>query len=170
MGILSKLFSKKDISSKKIASNPEKLFDENDPNEVFSLIRNLSWLVANVGSFSCVYIAYQDADKNNNGIPILSISANLDDWKSNGYHPNYESFVKLGLSKKSAKYLESIPFSESGDLLMFTFKNPPSHPSGFRTNMINEIHKGLSLSRFVQVGVRDIKIEDNTGVIICRVD
>lgn len=147
-----------------------KLFDENDFNEFLPLIRNLSWLVANVGSYSSLYVTYRDAAKNDSGVSVLSVCASLDDWITNGNTNTAESFIKNGISASVAKYLASVPFTIAGDALIFTFKNAPSSLSHLKSSIVSEIRSGLALSDYVKAGVRNIRIEENIGVITCRVD
>ena len=170
MGFFKRLFGNNNNTEPSTPSVSVKLFDENDINELFPLIRNLSWLVANVGSDSSLYITYVDASTSKTGVPVLGIAVNLDDWSSKGNTTNFDSFTQNGISANAAKYLESVPFTVAGDLLSFTFKNTPASPSSLKADMLNEIKIGLSLSRYVKSGVRDVKIEDYTGTIICRVD
>lgn len=165
MGFFSRIFGSNTTSSQ---NTP--LFNKDNPNEAYKLTRYLSWLVANVHSFSTIYIILEDASTSKSGVPTLSIAANLDDWHSNGCSPSYGTFVKLGLSQEAAKYLESVPFTLFGDSLMFTFQNISILPSQMHDNLMSEIKRGLSMSKFVQAGVCEIKIDDHRHTITCRVD
>ena len=151
-------------------STDTKLFNENDFKEFLLLVRNLSWLVANVGSFSTLYVTYRDASKSDVGVSVLSVCASLDDWTTNGNTNTAESFIKNGMPTSIAKYLASVPFTITGDALIFTFKNAPASLSHLKSSIISEIRAGLAMSDYVKAGVRDIRIEENIGVITCRVD
>lgn len=170
MGLFKWLFGSNNNTNTSSPSKTVKLFDENDINELFPLIRNLSWLVANVGSFSTLYVTYRDASKSDVGVSVLSVCASLDDWTTNGNTNNAESFIKNGMPPSIAKYLASVPFTITGDALMFTFKNAPASLAHLKANIVSEIRAGLALSDYVKAGVRDIRIEENIGVITCRVD
>lgn len=165
MGFFSYLFGRNTAPSQNVP-----LFNKDDPNEAYKLTRYLSWLAANVHSFSSIYIILQDAASNGSGVPCVTISANLDDWHSNNYTPNYETFVKLGLSQEAARYLESVPFAVTGDLLMFTFQNISIRPSQMHDDLMNELKRGLSMSKFIQAGVCEVRIDDYKRTINCRID
>lgn len=170
MGFLKWLFGNNNNTEVSTSSKSVKLFDENDINELLPLIRNLSWLVANVGSYSSLYVTYRDAAKSDVGVSVLSVCASLDDWTTNGNTNTAASFIKNGISVSTAKYLASVPFTTAGDALIFTFKNAPASLSHLKSNIVSEIRAGLALSDYVRAGVRDIRIEENVGVITCRVD
>lgn len=168
MGILKRLF--RNSNNANSSSQNVRLFDENDFKEFLPLVRNLSWLVANVGSFSSLYVTYRDAAQSDSGVSVLSVCVSLDDWTENGNTNTAESFIKNGISASVAKHLASVPFTVAGDALIFTFKNAPASLSPLKSSIVSEIRAGLALSDYVKAGVRDIRIDEKIGVITCRVD
>lgn len=162
--------SSKDMQSTvPVVEEPTKLFDPNNPNEIFDLVNTLSTVVANAGdSWLIVYL--QDENQAKGWKRQMGLLATIDDWNSKGFQVDEESFTKLGLSASCAKYLASVPFIISGDELKYDFTAVFDYPSNHDRFIVDEMQSGVAKSSYVMFGLRRISIQNNAGIIECKSD
>ena len=144
-------------------------FDSTNPHEIYDVVKHLSTIVANKGdSYLIVYL--QDENPNKGWHRKMGLTVNIDDWHSDGLRLDSASFIKLGLPFSAAQYLASVPFAVSGDDLKYDFPIPFDYPSTYARFIVEEMENGTRSSSYVQHGLRQIKIENNYGVISCKSD
>lgn len=147
---------------------PVALFNENNPHEIYDIVRALSTIVANVGD-SWLTVVMQDENPTKGWPRVMRITANIDDWHYKNYRIEKTSFMKLGLSPRDAEYLASIPFSVNGDSLEYEFPMPFDEPSCYKRFVLDEMRNGVANSSYVKAGLRTVSITDK-GFLQCKVD
>lgn len=171
MGLFKWLFgSNKDSSKQEYAVHAD-AYDASNPNEILKIVGAMCLIAANAGD-SHVYVALQDENPARGFSKGVTLLASIDNCSGSCTHDK-SSYLKFGISPKTAEYLATVPFkTKTGALdnhFEINFITLPDYPSSLTNAILNEMKKGVSQSRFIQAGVRTAQIRSNAGVLSCSI-
>lgn len=171
MGILKRLFGAKESTQQTHPTHNE-TFDANNPSEILKIVSAMCLIAANAGD-SNIYVALQDEDISRGFSKSISLLASIDNCSGSCTH-DASSYMKFGVSRTTASYLATVPFKTKEGTYSNDFKVEfcalPDYPSHLTNQIINEMRKGVSQSKFINAGVRHASINANMGVLTCSID
>lgn len=138
---------------------------------VYDVSLALSCLVTNADE-SWLHVVLQDENKEKEWPKVMSVSATVDNWRLEHLGitelHNVNSYRKLEVPEDIAQFLASIPFVTSRkNEIEYKFSTLPEYPSTYTHGVMDSMRKGCSMSKYAMV--RDVKIEDRKGFVVCNV-
>lgn len=150
--------------------SPTEPFDPTNPHEIYDVVHLLSAIVAEAGD-SRITVWLQDENPAKGWPKGMGLSVTIDSYYTKNHQvdfSDYSGFVKFGLPLSAAKYLASVPFTVSGNDLEYKFSHSLDYPSTYARFIVEEMEKGTRSSRYVQLGLRQITIENRDCLICCK--
>lgn len=170
MGLFGKLFSGKNQGTGSTKKTQMPVIRYNKEN-IYDVSLALSCLVTNAGE-SWLHVVLQDENKEKGWPKVMSVSVTIDNWVLENLGitelHNLKSYRKLEVPEDIAQFLASIPFETSRkNEIEYKFSTLPEFPSTYTHGVMDYMRKGSSMSKYVMV--RNVKIEDRNGFVVCNV-